>query len=47
MALAVPPAAMEYLAKPKGPSWSPFLAIGMVVLFAIIIGLLLVRRRRR
>lgn len=47
MALAVQLAAMEYLAKPEGPSWSPFLAIGMVVIFAVIIGFLLLRRRRR
>ncbi|MEU0198075.1 MULTISPECIES: hypothetical protein [unclassified Streptomyces] len=47
MTLAVHAAAIAYLAKPKGPSWSPILAIGMVVLFAIIITILLVKRRRR
>lgn len=43
MVLTVQLAATEYLAKPKGPSWSPFLAVGMVVLFAVVIVLLLSR----
>lgn len=33
--------------RPDGPSWSPYLAIGLFVLFAIIIGLLLLRKRRQ
>ncbi|MHC3452284.1 hypothetical protein [Streptomyces prasinus] len=47
MVLTVQLAAAEYLAKPKGPSWSPFLAVGMVVLFAVVIVFLLSRKRRR
>ncbi|MEV5438491.1 hypothetical protein AB0K80_21115 [Streptomyces sp. NPDC052682] len=40
-------AATEILAKkPQGPSWSPFLAIGMVILFGVIIVVLLIKRKR-
>ncbi|WP_345671119.1 hypothetical protein [Streptomyces similanensis] len=47
MVSTMPAAASYYLAKPKGPSWSPYLAMGMVILFGAIIVFLLMRSRRR
>ncbi|MFJ4714028.1 hypothetical protein [Streptomyces sp. NPDC088785] len=30
-----------------GPSWSPYLAIGLFLLFAVILGIRLMKKRRR